>query len=208
MDLLRRAQSLRTSAALAMAMLGLAACGRGGGPPSTPALLDAAGQRTAAEKIARSFAEGCLASADALSATRALQTQGWPPFNVVWDQPDSIFYAAKPSPASPAGLFVVGDRSRPGARRLTCVGHYLAEGIGPMIQALERRWGPSRPGPASLPGSHIWSFRMKGGGELTAAGPGLPPSDPALAPGETLVYAQVSYNQPYRDVASLVTVWR
>jgi hypothetical protein len=199
------ARARRSGAALVVAAMALSACG---GPGAPPALLDAAAQHTAAEKIASAFAGACLAMDDATGASGVLATKGWPRFGVVWDQPDSIFFAAKPSSASPAGLFVIGDRSQPAARRLTCVGHYPAEGIGPMVEAIERRWGPSRPGPASLPGSRVWSFRMKPGADLVSDSAALPSVATAPAAGERLVYVQVSHNPQLRDVASLVTVWR
>jgi hypothetical protein len=147
---------------------------------------------------------------DPLAATHALQAQGWPPFGVVWDEPGSVFYAAKPSPALPAGLWVISDR-KPGqpTAALSCFGHYPAGGYQPMVEAIERRWGPSQAGPSTYPSSRAWAFRMTNGafarlqmGAPTAA------ALAQLRPGEALVHAQVFYNAPYHDVASAVSVSR
>ena len=162
----RRAAARRLGVSVIVAFAALAACGRPGAPPVPQQQpLDPLAQRTAADRIARGFVEVCLTTTDALAATRALQSQGWPAFGVVWNQPDSVFYAAKPSPASPAGLFVMGDRRRadigaPVKAQLTCVGHYQANGSAPMVQAIERRWGLSHDGPPALraaaPGRSEW----------------------------------------------------
>jgi hypothetical protein len=214
-----------TPAAAAALMLGVCACQRPAAP-DTVAIhpLDPASQRAAADKIARAFVGPCLAVADALSTTRKLQAQGWPAFATMWNEPDSVFYAAKPSPASPASLYVLGDRQDVGGFQgaptvriasLECVGHYAADDAKPMVRAIEARWGPSREGPARTPGSRSWSFLYKGG-VLTplpiAASSGGPATAAALAglgPGEALVSADVSYNAAYHDVASGFSIrWR
>jgi hypothetical protein len=201
------------SAMIAAAVVGVAGCGA----PIGQRPLDPAAQRVAAEKLARGFAEVCLSATDALAATRALQAQGWPAFGAVWNQPGSVFYAAKPSPASPAGLFVMSDVRRaepPMTSNITCVGHYPAEGAAAMIQAMERRWGASHDGPVSLAGSRAWTFRMVGGALTTistsgaADGPVQAAELASLGPGEALVYFQVSYNPLLHDVASVASVWR
>ena len=189
-------------------MLGLAACGPLGARPLSPEA-----QAAAAEKLARGFADVCLTAADAAAATRALQAQGWPMFGTVWSGPQSVFFAAKPSAASPAGLFVIGAPRWNGtpAYQLTCVGHYPAESSDAARQAMERRWGPSQPGSQTYPGSRSWSFRLRPGAtDLEPAAGGLPqtPAIAALAPGEALIYGQVYYNGPLHDVASLVAVYR
>jgi hypothetical protein len=203
-------------AVIAVTAVALAACGRLGAPVGQRP-LDPAAQRAAAEKLARGFAEVCLSATDAPAATRALQAQGWPPFAVVWNQPGSVFYAAKPSPASPAGLFVMNDVRRaepPMTSNITCVGHYPAEGAGPMIQAMERRWGASHGGPVSLAGSRAWTFRMAGAALTTVStsgatdGPVQAAEIASLGPGEALVYFQVSYNPLLHDVASVASAWR
>jgi len=203
-------------ASLAVVLL-LAACGRSGIPQQPP--LDPIAQRTVAERLARGFVEVCLTNIDALAATRALQSQGWPAFGVVWNHPGSVFYAAKPSPVLPAGLFVMGDRRQsdvgaPVNAQLTCVGHYSADGAAPMVQAIERRWGASHDGPVSLAGSRAWTFRMENGALTPVStsgateGPVQAAMLAALRPGEALVYAQVFYSPMTHDVASVVSVWR
>jgi hypothetical protein len=199
------------------AVLLLSACGRSGIPQPSP--LDPVAQRTVAEKLGRGFAEVCLTTTDALAATRALQSQGWPAFGLVWNQPGSVFYAAKPSPALPAGLFVMGDRRQsdigaPVNAQVTCVGHYQADGAAPMVQAIERRWGASHDGPLSLVGSRAWTFRMENG-VLTPVSTSGATDGPvqaamlnALRPGQALVYAQVFYSPLLHDVASIISVWR
>jgi hypothetical protein len=199
------------------AVLLLVACGRSSIPQQPP--LDPVAQHRVAELLARGFVDVCLPATDALAATRALQSQGWPAFGVVWNDPGSVFYAAKPSPALPAGLFVMGDRRQsdvgaPVNAQVTCVGHYPADGAAPMVQAIERRWGASHDGPLSLAGSRAWTFRMENGA-LTAVstsgatdGPVQAAMLAALRPGEALVYAQVSYNPLLQDVASVISVWR
>lgn len=213
---IRQRRRLRAAVIATVVAVGVAACGRIGAPV-VQRPLDPAAQRAAAEKLARGFAEVCLTATDALAATRALQAQGWPAFGVVWNQPGSVFYAAKPSPASPAGLFVINDvrhAEPPMTTNMTCVGHYPAEGAGPMIQAMERRWGASHDGPVSPAGSRAWTFRMAGGALTTVStsgatdGPVQAAELASLGPGEALVYFQVSYNPLLRDVASLVSVWR
>jgi hypothetical protein len=213
-------QNRRTRAAtvVAVAALMLAACGRLGAPIA-PRPLGPSAQQAAAQKLARGFGDVCLTATDALAATRALQAEGWPAFSVVLNQPGHASYAAEPSPASPAGLYVITDR-RPGepptptTDNLTCVGHYPAEGAGPMIQAMERRWGPSHDGPLSLAGSRAWTFRMANGALTTISTSGVtdgPIQAAALAslrPGEALVYFQVSYTPLLHDVAAVSSVWR
>ncbi len=209
--------ALRTAATAATAVLGVVACGRSSAPGPVQ-LLDPAAQHAAAQKVARAFVEVCLTAPDALAATRTLENQGWPRFGVVWKQPDSVFYAAKPSPASPAGLFVIGDRRlgegrlrRTAVSQIICVGHYPADEAIPMVQAIERRWGPSREGPRDRPASREWAYRMKNG--VLAAAPlsealGRTAAASSPAPGEALVYAQVFYNPSLHDVASLVSIRR
>jgi hypothetical protein len=204
------------AAVIAVVAVAVTACGRPGAPVGQRP-LDPAAQRAAAEKLARGFAEVCLSATDAPAATRALQAQGWPAFGVVWNQPGSVFYAAKASPASPAGLFVMNDirtAEPPMTSNITCVGHYAAEGAGPMIQAMERRWGASHDGPIGLAGSRAWTFRMVGGALTTVStsdatdGPVQAAVLASLRPGEALVYFQVSYNPLLHDVASVASVWR
>jgi hypothetical protein len=97
---------------------------------------------------------------------------------------------------------------------ITCVGHYPAEGAGPMVQAMERHWGAGHDGPLSLAGSRAWTFRMANGALNTVSASGAtdgPVTSAVLAslrPGEALVYFQVFYNPMLHDVASLVSVWR
>ncbi|HXQ17747.1 MAG TPA: hypothetical protein VN814_24275 [Caulobacteraceae bacterium] len=199
------------------AVLLLAACGRSEIPQQPP--LGPVAQRAVAERIARGFAEVCLTTTDALSATRTLQSQGWPAFGVVWNHPGSVSYAATPSPALPAGLSVMGDRRQsdvgaPVNLQLTCVGHYQADGAAPMVQAIERRWGASHDGPPSLAGSRAWTFRMENGAFTTVStsgatdGPVQAAMLTALRPGEALVYLQVFYSPMMHDVASVISVWR
>jgi hypothetical protein len=200
----------------AVAALALAACGRLGAPVQRPS-LDPAAQQVAAEKLARGFADPCVSATDPLAATRSLQAQGWPTFAAVFNQPGHVFYAAKPSTASPAGLYVIYDLRRdepPTTSNMTCVGHYPADGAGPMVQAMERRWGASHDGPPSLAGSRAWTFRMANGALTPVSSSGAtdgPVTRAVLAslrPGEALVYLQVFYSAPLHDVASLVSVWR
>jgi hypothetical protein len=200
----------------AVAALALAACGRLGAPVQQRP-LDPAAQQAAAEKLARGFADVCVSATDPLAATRALQAEGWPPFGAVFNQPGHVFFAAKPSAASPAGLFVIYDLRRsepPMTSNITCVGHYPAEGADPMVRAMERRWGASHDGPSSLAGSHAWTFRMTNGALSSVSSSGAadgPVTHAVLAslrPGEALVYLQVSYSPMIHDVASLVSVWR
>ena len=194
-----------------IAATALAACSRPSAPAAggAPRLLDPAAQRTAAERIVRGFVDVCVNAADALAATHGLQAQGWPPFGAVWREPTSVFYAAKPTAASPAGMFVLSDLRSGGAQVLSCVAHYGAGDAAAMREVLERRWGPGEV--ADLPDSRQWTFRLAHGA-LTPV-PGVrgridPGALAALRPGEALVYAQVSYNAQTRDVASLVSVWR
>lgn len=203
-------------AAIAAFVLSAAACQRLSAASGIVHPLDPASQQIAAQMVAGAFAGPCLAIRDPRSSTGALQALGWRSFGVVWDQPDSTFYAAKPSPTAPAGLFVISDRqaSPVPIADLQCVGHYAADDPAPMVQAIERRWGPSRDGPPRLPASRAWAFRYSGGA-LTPApiaeGAGGPATAAALAglgEGEALVYAQVSYNAPTHDIASLVSVRR
>lgn len=180
------------------------------GPPKRQPPLSAAAQAAAAEKLASAFAGACLSEASPEAAIGRLRAGGWPAFNTVWRRPDSVFYAAPPSPA---GLFVLGDLAgsapAPTARRLTCVGHYPAETAAPMVAAIARRWGPGRPG-GPYAGAQVWSFRIKDGAitpDLTSGGltaDGAPP----LAPGERRAYLQVFYNPALGDVASLIAVSR
>jgi hypothetical protein len=199
-------------AAMMACSLFFASCGQSGAPPASPTLLGPAAQQAAAAKLARGFAEVCLTTKDALAATHALQAQGWPPFGVVWDQPDSTFYAAKPTPTSPAGLFVISALRSGGTDGLSCVGHYPADGDAPMVAAIEQRWGPSQAGPASLGAGRAWAFRMHDGVlapipiSMGAGGPATAAALASLRPNEALVYAQVFYNRPYHDVASLTSV--
>jgi hypothetical protein len=204
--------------AVMVVVLGVAACGRVSAPtaPFQQQSLDPAAQHAAAEKIARGFAGVCLTARDALAATRALESQGWPRFGVVWDQLDSVFYAAKPSPASPAGLFVISDQRWQGTAtfQMTCVGHYPADGALPMIEAIERRWGASQPGPSTLPNSRAWAFRMVNGtltptpASLGFGGPATAAALGGLRAGEAFIFVQVYYNPALHDVASLVSIRR
>jgi hypothetical protein len=208
-------QPRAVTAAIATGLLGLAACARQDAPPPVQQ-LDAAAQRVAAEKIASSFAEVCLNAIDLQAALRDLEAQGWPRFVQVWNQPDSVFYAARPSAALPAGLFVVADRPWPGRpiAQLTCVGHYGAADAAPMLQALERRWGKSQPGPSNVPGARAWAYRLAKGAlspiaaEEGPVGPTSAAAAGALGSGEAIVYAQVSYSAALKDVASLIVVRR
>jgi hypothetical protein len=200
----------------AVAALALAACGWLGAPVQQRP-LDPAAQQAVAEKLARGFADVCVSSTDPLAATRALQAEGWPTFGAVFNQPGHVFYAANPTAASPAGLYVIYDLRRavpPMTSNITCVGHYPAEAAGPMVQAMERRWGASHDGPSSLVGSRAWTFRMANGALSPVSASGAtdgPVTQVVLAslrPGEALVYFQVFYNPMLHDVASLVSVWR
>ena len=198
---------------LVLALLGASACVRTD-VPGRVRLISPAEQQAAAEKIARAFVEVCLTEPDPAAARRMLRSRGWPHWGQVWDDADGVFLAARPFPGSPAGLFVLVDRGRPG---LTCVGHYpagVADGDAPMVGAIERRWGPSRAGPARSPGSRAWAFRIRNGAVAPAdvsegaGGPATAAALAALRPGEALVYAEVSYNAYIHDVASVVSVRR
>ena len=201
----------RTSTAIALlAAMTLASCGRRDDKAAVVRVLDAATQRVAAEKLVRAFADVCLSAVDAHTAVEALKSKGWPAFTVVWDESDGIFYAAKPSPA---GLFVIGSQ-RGSAVNLTCVGHYAADRAKPMLSAMEGQWGASGLGPAMYRESRAWSFTMRNGAlaslppNVGGGGPATAAALASLRPGQALVYAQVYANRPYRDVASLLSVWR
>lgn len=180
------------------------------GPPKRQPPLSAAAQAAAAEKLASAFAGACLSEASPEAAIGRLRAGGWPAFNTVWRRPDSVFYAAPPSPA---GLFVlgnvVGGEHAPAARRLTCVGHYPADTAAPMAAAIARRWGPGRAG-GPYRGAQVWTFRVNDGAVTpVAATNGLAPDDAArLGPGEAHAYVQVFYNPALGDVASLIAVSR
>ena len=199
----------------AMASVALAACQKVDAPTPTPPLAPAA-QRAAAEKIAAGFADVCLHTTDALEATRALSARGWPRFGTVWREPNSVFYAAKPSSASPAGLFVNGDRRLGGLAidQLACVGHYPAEGDGPMVKAIQRRWGEGQERTGRAPPTRAWAFRMTDAGlspmpiEAAFGGPATALTLRSLRPGEALVFIQVTYNPAYNDVGSIMSVRR
>ena len=186
----------------------VAGCGLLGPPKRQPPLPPAA-QAAAAEKLASAFAGACLTEARPEGAIRTLRAGGWPAFNTVWRHPDSVFYAAPPSPA---GLFVLGDRgsgSLASTQRLTCVGHYSAQTAAPMAAAIARRWGPGRPGGPDA-GAEVWTLRVKDGAvSPVAATNGLSADDAAmLGPGEAHAYVQVFYNPALGDVASLIAVSR
>jgi len=188
----------------------LAACDLLSPAPKRQPPLDPAAERAAAEKLASAFAGACLTEPDPTAATRALRAAGWPSFNTVWREPTSVFYAAPPSPA---GLFVIGDRSWggvAGARQLTCVGHYPAKTGAPMVTAIARRWGPGRTGAGPYAGAQVWTFRMKANVVTpVSATRGISPTEAALlAPGEAQVFVQVFYNPALGDVASLIAVSR
>jgi hypothetical protein len=195
-----------------VAATALAACNQSSTPAASglPRLLDPTAQRTAAARIQRGFIDVCLGAPDALAATRGLEAEGWPSFGVVWRAPASVFYAAKPSAASPAGMFVLEtQRLVGGASEVTCVAHYGAGDHAIMRDTLERHWGPG--GAADRPESRQWTFRLAGGALTPIPGaPGrMSPTDlAALRPGEALVYAQVAYNPQIHDVASLISIWR
>jgi hypothetical protein len=205
--------SAARAAAVACAALALAGCDRTPGVPDWRP-LDAAAQAAVAGKLARAYAGPCLSEASARAAADKLQAQGWPAFNAVWNQPGSLFLAAKPSAAAPVGLFVISNNS-PGLRELNCVGHYSALDAAAMTAAVERVWGPGEPSlsPAA-PGAQAWVFLLKSGRRTplpASAGPGGAGAVAALAalrPGEAFVYVQVSYNPAQRGVASLVSVRR
>jgi hypothetical protein len=187
--------------------VGVASCDLLNPAPKPQRPLPAAAQRAAAEKLASAFAGACLTEADPTTATRLLRASGWPAFNTVWRQPASVFYAAPPPPA---GLFVIGDRPRGGAQRLTCVGHYPAETAAPMVAAIARRWGPARDASGPYPGAQVWTFQVKAGAITPVVSTsGLSPDDAAtLGPGEARVFVQVYDNRALGDVASLIAVSR
>jgi hypothetical protein len=194
-------------------MLALAGCDRVTNlvSPRPAKPLEPAAQALAADRLTAAFAGDCLTAANAEAATRALEAKGWPSFGTVWSGPQP-FYAAKPSKASPAGLFVLGTPRWNGtaAYQLTCVGHYPALTAAPMQAAMEARWGPGRPGQTTYPGSTAWEFRLRPGAPPTLVGVSLPSAADvaALAPGEAIAYGQVYYNAAQRDVASLMAVYR
>jgi len=173
--------------------------------------LEPAAQTLAAERLAAAFAGDCLSAANAAAATRALEAKGWPSFGTIWSEPQP-FYAAKPSAASPAGLFVLGTPRWNGTAvyQLTCVGHYPALTAAPMQATMERRWGPGRPGATAYPGAIAWEFRLRPGAPPEPVGVSLPSAADvaALAPGEAIAYGQVYYNASQQDVASLMAVYR
>ena len=188
----------------------LAACDLLSFTPKLQRPLDPAAQQAAAEKLASAFAGACLSEPDPTAATKALRAAGWPPFNTVWREPASVFYAAPPSPA---GLFVIADRpwgGVAGARQLSCVGHYPAETAAPMAAALARRWGPARDGVGPYPGARVWTFRISANAITPdSTTRGISPAEAArLAPGEAHVFVQVFYSPALRDVASLIAVSR
>ncbi|HEV2362743.1 MAG TPA: hypothetical protein VGS12_00950 [Caulobacteraceae bacterium] len=172
--------------------------------------MDRAAQEAAAEKLAAAFAGACLTEPDPTAATRDLQAAGWPPFNTVWREPASVFYAAPPSPA---GLFVIGERpwgEVAGARRLTCVGHYPAQTAAPMAAAIARRWGAGRDGVGPYQGAQVWTFQVRKGAITPLSSTrGTSPAEAALLRPEDLdVAIQVSYNRALGDVASMIAVSR
>jgi hypothetical protein len=178
-------------------------------PPAEP--LEPKAQALAAEQLTAAFAGDCLTAANAQAATHALEAKGWPRFGTVWTEP-APFYAAKPSPASPAGLWVLGTPgwNATAAYQLTCVGHYPALTAARMQAAMEARWGPGRPGATAYPGAIAWEFRLRPGAPPTPLDVSLPrPADvAALEPGEAIAYGQVYYNAAQTDVASLMAVYR
>jgi hypothetical protein len=202
-------RALRQAAQLAFAVLGLAGCERFRTALGVAPLLDRATQQAAAEKLTDAYAEVCLSAQDAGEAARALEAKGWPRFTTVWNAPDSVFYAAKPSPA---GLFVNGDRRRVGqpTYALTCTGHYQADGAQPMLAAMRARWGADREGSRVYPGSRAWAFVLDRGRLSALPDVGFPTAAQraALRPGQALVYSQVSYQPAQHDVASMVSIVR
>ena len=188
----------------------VAACDLLAPTPKPQRPLDPTAERGAAETLASAFAGACLTEPDPTAAIQALRAAGWPPFNTVWREPASVFYAAPPSPA---GLFVIADRpwgGVAGARRLTCVGHYPAQTAAPMVAAIARRWGPGRDGVGPYRGAQVWTFRMKGDALTPASATrDMAPAEAArLAPDEAQVFVQVINNAALGDVASLIAVSR
>jgi hypothetical protein len=205
----------RVVATLAAASV-LAACGQRGAPAVPPERpLDPAAQRAAAQQLVRAFAETCLSATEALGATQALISRGWPPFNEVWKLADSAFYSGHSSPDSPVTLFVIDDRKWIGRslHDLLCVGHYSAADATAMVDAMTQRWGPSQPGrPDISSGARAWAFRRANGAlqpTPVSDGAGGPPTAAAIASlrdGEAIVYMEVFYNASLHDVASLVSI--
>jgi hypothetical protein len=188
----------------------LASCDLLNPSPKRQAPLPPAAQQAGAEKLASAFAGACLAEPDATAAVQRLRASGWPPFNSVWREPASLFYAAPPSPA---GLFVIGDKPWghvTGAQQLACVGHYPAETAAPMLAAIARHWGPARDGDGPYPGARVWTFQVKSGvmTPLTSTRGPAPAEAARLAPDEARVFVQVFYNPTLGDVASLISVSR